>query len=142
MATMGVEGGEQDSKGYEDHATAPLLDSLEFKRWSFYRATMAEFFVTLLFLYTTLTTIVENKRSKGTCGGVGLLGEASAFRGMIFMLVYCMSTISGVRSEAHSCSLDQMQILVQILVRRSGSKLKAEGERQLSRVAFRVAFTS
>eukprot|EP00253_Pinus_taeda_P034840 PITA_34840 len=95
MAPMGIEGGEQESRDYEDHSPAPLLDSLELKRWSFYRATMAEFVATLLFLYITLTTVVENKRSKGTCGGVGLLGEASAFGGMISVLVYCISAISG-----------------------------------------------
>eukprot|EP00253_Pinus_taeda_P014657 PITA_14657 len=95
MEAMGVEGGEQESRDYEDHSLAPLLDSLELKRWSFYRATMAEFVATLLFLFITLTTVVENKRSKGTCGGVGLLGEASAFGGMISVLVYCISAISG-----------------------------------------------
>eukprot|EP00253_Pinus_taeda_P023536 PITA_23536 len=57
--------------------------------------TMAEFVATLLFLYITLTTVSEKKRSKGTCGGVGLLGEASAFGGMISVLVYCISAISG-----------------------------------------------
>eukprot|EP00253_Pinus_taeda_P035817 PITA_35817 len=55
---------------------------------------MAEFVATLLFLYITLTTVFEKKRSKGTCGGVGLLGEASAFRGMISVLVYCISCAS------------------------------------------------
>jgi aquaporin PIP len=65
------------------------------KLWSFYRAVIAEFVATLLFLYITMTTVVENKQSKGTCGGVGLLGEAWAFGGMIFVLVYCISGISG-----------------------------------------------
>eukprot|EP00253_Pinus_taeda_P017480 PITA_17480 len=57
---------------------------------------MAEFVATLLFLYITLTTVFEKKRSKGTCGGVGLLGEASAFGGMISVLAYCISAISAV----------------------------------------------
>lgn len=95
MAAMEVEGGEKQTRDYEDHAPAPLLDSLELKRWSFYRATMAEFVATLLFMYITLTTVVEDKRRKGSCGGVGLLGEASAFGGMISLLIYCISAISG-----------------------------------------------
>eukprot|EP00253_Pinus_taeda_P020016 PITA_20016 len=95
MAAMELEGGEQQTMEYEDHPPAPLLDSLELKLWSFYRAAIAEFFATLLFLYITLTTVVENKSSKGTCGGVGLLGEASAFGGMISVLIYCISAISG-----------------------------------------------
>eukprot|EP00253_Pinus_taeda_P013776 PITA_13776 len=95
MSAMELEGGEQQTMEYEDHAPAPLLDSLELKLWSFYRAAIAEFVATLLFLYITLTTVVENKASKGTCGGVGLLGEASAFGGMISVLIYCISAISG-----------------------------------------------
>eukprot|EP00253_Pinus_taeda_P024901 PITA_24901 len=92
---MEVEGGEQQTRDYEDHHPAPFLDSLELKLWSFYRASIAEFVATLLFLYITLTTVVENKARKGTCGGVGLLGEASAFGGMISVLIYCISRISG-----------------------------------------------
>jgi len=86
---------EMEGEDYEEHPPAPLLDSLELKLWSFYRAVIAEFVATLLFLYITMTTVVENKQSKGTCGGVGLLGEAWAFGGMIFVLVYCISGISG-----------------------------------------------
>jgi len=85
----------EQSKDYRDPPPAPLFDSLELKRWSFYRATIAEFVATLLFLYITLTTVVENTRNNVSCGGVGLLGEAWAFGGMIFVLVYCISGISG-----------------------------------------------
>ena len=92
---MGLEGEEQHTG---DHPPAPLFDSLELKLFSFYRAVIAEFVATLLFLYITMTTVVENKQSKGICGtGVGLLGEAWAFGGMIFVLVYCISGISGIR---------------------------------------------
>ena len=76
---MEVEGGEQQMMEYEDHSLAPLLDSLELKRWSFYRATMAEFVATLLFMYITLTTVVEDKRRKGSCGG-GFVGRSLRFR--------------------------------------------------------------
>ena len=98
MAAMGVEAGEeQHNSDYGDHPPAPLFDSLELKLFSFYRAVIAEFVATLLFLYITMTTVVENKQSKGNCGGVGLLGEAWAFGGMVFVLVYCITGISGIR---------------------------------------------
>nr|ABK22546.1 unknown [Picea sitchensis] len=87
--------GIEQAKDYRDPPPAPLLDSLELKRWSFYRAAIAEFVATLLFLYITLTTVVENNRNKVNCSGVGLLGEAWDFGGMIFVLVYCISGISG-----------------------------------------------
>ncbi|XP_022742669.1 probable aquaporin PIP2-5 [Durio zibethinus] len=94
--------GEQGSfhaKDYVDPPPAPLIDAAELKKWSFYRALIAEFIATLLFLYiTVLTAIGYNSQvntSSDACAGVGILGIAWAFGGMIFILVYCTAGISG-----------------------------------------------
>nr|AAB18228.1 MipE [Mesembryanthemum crystallinum] len=88
--------GHQHGKDYVDPPPAPLFDMGELKLWSFYRALIAEFIATLLFLYVTIATVVgNNKADTGVCGGVGLLGIAWSFGGMIFILVYCTAGISG-----------------------------------------------
>jgi aquaporin PIP len=90
---VGVEPG-YPSKDYTDPPPAPLIDATEFARWSFYRAIIAEFVATLLFLYITIATVIGASRNAG-CAGVGILGIAWAFGGMIFVLVYCTAGISG-----------------------------------------------
>uniref|UniRef100_A0A2P2JAG0 Aquaporin Aquaporin PIP2.7 n=1 Tax=Rhizophora mucronata TaxID=61149 RepID=A0A2P2JAG0_RHIMU len=93
---MGKEGS-QHGKDYVDPPPAPLLDMAEIGSWSFYRAIIAEFVATLLFLYVGVATIIGYKHQTVTnpCGGVGLLGISWAFGGMIFILVYCTAGISG-----------------------------------------------
>lgn len=89
------------AKDYHDPPPAPLFDAEELTKWSFYRALIAEFIATLLFLYITVLTVIGYKSQtdpalKGTdCDGVGILGIAWAFGGMIFILVYCTAGISG-----------------------------------------------
>lgn len=99
-----VEGGHQggySGKDYQDPPPAPLIDAEELGQWSFYRAIIAEFVATLLFLYVTVLTVIGYKSQTDTnnggddCGGVGILGIAWAFGGMIFILVYCTAGISG-----------------------------------------------
>ncbi|XP_022753865.1 probable aquaporin PIP2-2 [Durio zibethinus] len=102
-----VESAEQgrgfSAKDYHDPPPAPLIDAEELTKWSFYRALIAEFIATLLFLYVTVLTVigyrVQTDPEKNTvdpnCGGVGILGIAWAFGGMIFVLVYCTAGISG-----------------------------------------------
>ncbi|MFQ6627337.1 hypothetical protein Gotur_005291, partial [Gossypium turneri] len=90
-------------RDYHDPPPAPLIDAEELTQWSFYRALIAEFIATLLFLYVTVLTVIGYKVQtdplKNTvdpgCGGVGNLGIAWAFGGMIFILVYCTAGISG-----------------------------------------------
>ncbi|GAA0185678.1 hypothetical protein LIER_32966 [Lithospermum erythrorhizon] len=94
-------GHELHGKDYHDPPPAPLLDFDELTKWSFYRALIAEFVATLLFLYITVLTVIGYKsqtdlaRGGDECGGVGILGIAWAFGGMIFVLVYCTAGISG-----------------------------------------------
>nr|CAD1843662.1 unnamed protein product [Ananas comosus var. bracteatus] len=67
------------------------------------RAVIAEFIATLLFLYVTVATVIGYKHQSdpnvnptdAACSGVGILGIAWAFGGMIFILVYCTAGISG-----------------------------------------------
>ncbi|QCD88195.1 aquaporin PIP2-7-like [Vigna unguiculata] len=92
---------EYPEKDYNDPPPAPLFDLEELAHWSFYRAIIAEFIATLLFLYVTVQTIIGNKRQIDAningieCDGVGILGIAWTFGGMIFILVYCTASISG-----------------------------------------------
>ncbi|XP_022143897.1 aquaporin PIP2-3-like [Momordica charantia] len=89
------------AKDYHDPPAVPLIDAKEFSQWSFYRAIIAEFVATLLFLYVTVLTVIGYNHQSNTknggeiCGGVGILGIAWAFGGMIFVLVYCTAGISG-----------------------------------------------
>ncbi|KAH6838140.1 plasma membrane intrinsic protein 2 [Perilla frutescens var. hirtella] len=91
------EHGSYGAKDYHDPPPAPLFDAEELTKWSFYRALIAEFIATLLFLYITVLTVIGYKSQSlaDECGGVGILGIAWAFGGMIFILVYCTAGISG-----------------------------------------------
>ncbi|KAK6136211.1 hypothetical protein DH2020_029965 [Rehmannia glutinosa] len=92
-----AEHGSYGSKDYHDPPPAPLIDAEELTKWSFYRALIAEFIATLLFLYITVATVIgyKSQSAADACGGVGILGIAWAFGGMIFILVYCTAGISG-----------------------------------------------
>ncbi|XVF83222.1 hypothetical protein PTKIN_Ptkin16aG0116800 [Pterospermum kingtungense] len=98
MAKEG-EHGSIHAKDYVDPPPAPWIDLPELRKWSFYRALIAEFIATLLFLYITVLTVIGYKSqaaaSNDSCAGVGILGIAWAFGGMIFILVYCTAGISG-----------------------------------------------
>lgn len=87
----------EHGRDYEDPPAAPLFDSEELTKWSFYRAIIAEFIATLLFLYIAVLTVIgyKSQTESDQCGGVGILGIAWAFGGMIFVLVYCTAGISG-----------------------------------------------
>ncbi|VAI35242.1 unnamed protein product [Triticum turgidum subsp. durum] len=82
---------------YWDPPPAPLLDTSELTRWSLFRAVIAEFVATLIFLYVSLATVIGYKSQSaaqpGT--GVGYLGVAWAFGATIFVLVYCTGGVSG-----------------------------------------------
>ncbi|KAK2971649.1 hypothetical protein RJ640_010890 [Escallonia rubra] len=96
-----AEHGSFTAKDYQDPPPAAFFDPKELTKWSFYRALIAEFIATLLFLYITVLTVIGYKsqtdpsNNSDPCGGVGILGIAWAFGGMIFVLVYCTAGISG-----------------------------------------------
>lgn len=85
----------QDVKDYTEPPPAPLFEPGELSSWSFYRAGIAEFVATFLFLYITVLTVMGVSKSKSKCSTVGIQGIAWAFGGMIFALVYCTAGISG-----------------------------------------------
>ncbi|RWV77817.1 hypothetical protein GW17_00061310 [Ensete ventricosum] len=99
-----AEQGEYSAKDYTDPPPAPLVDVEELTKWSLYRAAIAEFIATMLFLYVTVLTVIGYKHQSdpnvnptdAACSGVGILGIAWAFGGMIFILVYCTAGISGL----------------------------------------------
>ncbi|RRT79095.1 hypothetical protein B296_00017486 [Ensete ventricosum] len=82
-------------KDYKEPPPAPLFEPGELKSWSFYRAGIAEFIATFLFLYITILTVMGVVKSNSKCSTVGIQGIAWAFGGMIFALVYCTAGISG-----------------------------------------------
>ena len=83
---------------YWDPPPAPLLDTSELKKWSLYRALIAEFIATLIFLYVSIATVIGYKNAEA-CKGVGALGVAWSFGATIFILVYCTSGISGMHTR-------------------------------------------
>ncbi|KAL6980668.1 Aquaporin PIP1-2 [Sarracenia purpurea var. burkii] len=82
-------------KDYTDPPPAPLFEPGELSSWSFYRAGIAEFVATFLFLYITVLTVMGVVSAPTKCSTVGIQGIAWAFGGMIFALVYCTAGISG-----------------------------------------------
>ncbi|KAL7214806.1 hypothetical protein ACSBR1_027064 [Camellia fascicularis] len=87
-----AQGGDKD---YKEPPPAPLFEPSELTSWSFYRAGIAEFMATFLFLYITILTVMGVVQSKTKCSTVGIQGIAWSFGGMIFALVYCTAGISG-----------------------------------------------
>ncbi|KAF5464285.1 hypothetical protein F2P56_014372 [Juglans regia] len=84
----------QTDKDYKEPPPAPLFEPGELQSWSFWRAGIAEFIATFLFLYITVLTVMGVATSP-KCASVGVQGIAWAFGGMIFALVYCTAGISG-----------------------------------------------
>ncbi|KAF3446815.1 hypothetical protein FNV43_RR11995 [Rhamnella rubrinervis] len=101
------EGGEasQGARDYVEPPPASIFDVAELSIWSFYRAIIAEFIATLLFLYVTVATVIGYNKQADSCETVGVLGIAWAFGGMNFILVYSTAGISGTWSHKSSVTL-------------------------------------
>lgn len=84
-----------EDRDYKEPPPAPLFEPGELSSWSFYRAGIAEFIATFLFLYITILTVMGYQKAGSKCRSVGIQGIAWAFGGMIFALVYCTAGISG-----------------------------------------------
>ncbi|KAG2313931.1 hypothetical protein Bca52824_017053 [Brassica carinata] len=92
---IGMAAQTEEGKDNKEPPPAPFFEPGELKSWSFYRAGIAEFIDTFLFLYVTVLIVMGVKRAPSMCSFVGIQGIAWAFRGMIFALVYCTAGISG-----------------------------------------------
>lgn len=92
---IGTSAQSQDGRDYAEPPPAPLFEPSELTSWSFYRAGIAEFMATFLFLYITILTVMGVVKAPTKCTTVGIQGIAWAFGGMIFALVYCTAGISG-----------------------------------------------
>ena len=84
-----------EEKDYREPPAAPVFEAEELTSWSFYRAGIAEFVATFLFLYISILTVMGVNKSASKCATVGIQGIAWSFGGMIFALVYCTAGISG-----------------------------------------------
>ena len=67
---------QNEAKDYQEPPPAPLFEPSELTSWSFYRAGIAEFVATFLFLYITILTVMSVKRSDSMCKSVGIQGIA------------------------------------------------------------------
>ncbi|KAF2319028.1 hypothetical protein GH714_012595 [Hevea brasiliensis] len=92
---IGTSAQSQDDKDYTEPPAAPLFEPTELTSWSFYRAGIAEFIATFLFLYISVLTVMGVVKAPTKCSTVGIQGIAWSFGGMIFALVYCTAGISG-----------------------------------------------
>jgi aquaporin PIP len=92
---MNFSNNNNNTSDYFDPLPVALIDWNEFASWSLYRAVITEFIATLLFLYIAISTVIGAASATPSCAGVGILGIAWAFGGMIFVLVYCTAGISG-----------------------------------------------
>ncbi|BBN69160.1 plasma membrane intrinsic protein 2 [Prunus dulcis] len=70
------ERGSFSAKDYHDPPPAPLFDAVELTKWSFYRALIAEFIATLLFLYVTVLTVIGYKSQTDTTVNADACGQS------------------------------------------------------------------
>ncbi|KAJ7964018.1 Aquaporin [Quillaja saponaria] len=97
---IGIAAQSQDGgKDYKEPPPAPLFEPGEITSRSFYRAGIAEFIATFLFLYITVLTVMGVAKSNTKCTTVGIQGIAWAFGDMIFALVYSTAGIMGTFSD-------------------------------------------
>lgn len=107
----------QTDKDYKEPPPAPLFEPGELQSWSFWRAGIAEFVATFLFLYITVLTVMGVSRSPNKCATVGIQGIAWAFGGTIFALVYSTAGISGqLLSFLSLCSLIYYWLLIFLML--------------------------
>ncbi|KAL3499332.1 hypothetical protein ACH5RR_038425 [Cinchona calisaya] len=97
----------QREKDYKKPPPAPLFEPGELCSWSFYRAGIAEFMATLLFLYIIILTIMGFKRSQSMCASVeGHINPAVTFglflarkltltRAVFYIVMQCLGATCG-----------------------------------------------
>ncbi|URE23021.1 hypothetical protein MUK42_18238 [Musa troglodytarum] len=104
-----AERGEYGGKDYTDPPPAPLVDAEELTKWSLYRAAIAEFVATMLFLYVTVATVIGYKHQSDPDAahagghinpavtlGLFLARKVSLVRALLYMVAQCLGAICGV----------------------------------------------
>nr|CAB3454090.1 unnamed protein product [Digitaria exilis]CAB3457739.1 unnamed protein product [Digitaria exilis] len=76
---------------YWDPPPAPLLDTSELTKWSLYRALIAEFMATLIFLYVSIATVIGYKTQSANDACTGL----SLVRTVLYIIAQCLGAICG-----------------------------------------------
>lgn len=104
------------NRDYEEPAPVAMFEMGELVTWSYYRAVIAEFVATLLFLYIIVAIIIGHKKEEEPCDGVGLLGISWGVGGMIFVLVYCTAGISGNLLTHHEEITSNYSVFVYVFV--------------------------
>uniref|UniRef100_A0A453B8R6 Uncharacterized protein n=1 Tax=Aegilops tauschii subsp. strangulata TaxID=200361 RepID=A0A453B8R6_AEGTS len=93
-------GGDFAAKDYTDPPPAPLIDAAELASWSLYRAVIAEFIATLLFLYITVATctagISGGHINPAVTFGLFLARKVSLVRALLYMIAQCLGAMCGV----------------------------------------------
>uniref|UniRef100_A0A453CHL4 Uncharacterized protein n=1 Tax=Aegilops tauschii subsp. strangulata TaxID=200361 RepID=A0A453CHL4_AEGTS len=93
-------GGEYGAKDYSDPPPAPLFDAEELTKWSLYRAVIAEFVATLLFLYITVATCTAGVSgghiNPAVTFGLFLARKVSLVRALLYIIAQCLGAICGV----------------------------------------------
>src|SRR5574340_606284 len=82
----------QTDKDYQVPPPAPLYEPGELTSWSFYRAGIAEFVSTSLFLYIAIFTLMVDSRAPSKCSTVGTQGLAWPYRLMVCAIHYYTHT--------------------------------------------------
>ncbi|TQE07082.1 hypothetical protein C1H46_007276 [Malus baccata] len=91
---------QDEGKDYKELPPAPLFEPGELLSWSFYRAGIAEFITTFLFLYITILMVMGVVKSNSKCATIEIQGIAWAFGRTIFAFVY---NTFGISWEDHFC---------------------------------------
>uniref|UniRef100_A0A453P4N7 Uncharacterized protein n=1 Tax=Aegilops tauschii subsp. strangulata TaxID=200361 RepID=A0A453P4N7_AEGTS len=94
------QGGEFSTKDYSDPPPAPIVDFEELTKWSLYRAVIAEFVATLLFLYITVATCTAGVSgghiNPAVTFGLFLARKVSLIRALLYIIAQCLGAICGV----------------------------------------------
>ncbi|KAG2404694.1 Aquaporin protein [Vigna angularis] len=85
----------QDGKDYRETPPAPLFEPRELTSWSFYRAGIAEFVATFLFLYVTVLTVMGGHINPAVTFGLFLARKLSLTRTVFYIIMQCLGAICG-----------------------------------------------
>ncbi|KAM5556627.1 hypothetical protein ABKV19_024156 [Rosa sericea] len=90
---------QDEGKDYKEPPPAPLFEPGELTSWSFYRAGIAEFVATFLFLYITILTVMGVLKgghiNPAVTFGLFLARKLSLTRAVFYIIMQCLGAIAG-----------------------------------------------